>query len=434
MREMKDSGIECIGAIPVSWKIIPIKFVASCNDDSLPEHTNPDTKISYVDISSVSLKDGISHIESYLFKNAPSRARRLAHENDVIVSTVRTYLKAIAYVDKKHADCVFSTGFAVIRPRNIFPRFLDWALISDSFVDDVIRKSNGVSYPSIKATNLINIFIPLPSINEQISISAYLDSKCSQIDEAIRRQESIIGKLKEYRQSVITEVVTKGLDPNANMKNSEVPWLDSIPSNWKIGPLKYLLINSDMRVGPFGSALKTSDYKEVGIPVYVQKTVLDNAPFDTFVSTEKAKELSSFTVTPGDYLITTRGTIGRVCRVSNDAPEGILHPCLIRFRLDEKKILPSFFLMVINDSLLLKRQFEYSSNGTTIDVIYSNTLKMVMIPLPPISQQKMIVEKISTITGNIDESIRRQESIIEKLKAYRQSLIYEVVTGKKEVV
>ena len=154
----RDSGVEWIGQVPSKWEVKPIKIVATFNDDVLPDSTAADTPISYVDISSVSYAAGIGSTEEMLFGNAPSRARRKAKVGDVVISTVRTYLKAVAAVDAAHADCVYSTGFAVLRSRtgHIEPNFLKWLALNELFIQSVESHSEGLSYPAINAPELVN--------------------------------------------------------------------------------------------------------------------------------------------------------------------------------------------------------------------------------------------------------------------------------------
>ncbi len=205
---MKSSGIEWIGEVPSEWKIVPIKYLCSCNDESLKESTPPDYFFDYVDISSVT-EGKINTVERHCFRNAPSRARRIVKSGDVLISTVRTYLKAIVKIDDKHKDCIVSTGFAVLRPvQNVDSSFFSYALQNDGFAQKVSAESRGISYPAINTTNLMQIPIPVPPLPEQHRIADYLDAKCTQIDRAISAKQSIISELKAYKKSLIFEVVT----------------------------------------------------------------------------------------------------------------------------------------------------------------------------------------------------------------------------------
>lgn len=204
---MKDSGIAWIGEIPSHWEIKAIKYLCSCNDDSLTNSEDENTIINYVDISSVTFESGIVNYEQLLFKNAPSRARRVTQEGDIIISTVRTYLKAIAIIpgDKKY---IVSTGFAVIRAKDILNRYLDYFVKSEYFVNLVSLYSKGISYPAIDSFDLMNIRILEPSTEEQKEIADFLDKKCNAINSAIAKKEKLIEKLESYKKSLIYECVT----------------------------------------------------------------------------------------------------------------------------------------------------------------------------------------------------------------------------------
>ena len=184
---------------------------------------SPDQEIEYVDIGSVSLANGIERTETMSFGDAPSRARRIPRNGDVLVSTVRTYLKAIAPVVSPPSNLVASTGFAVIRSRNsLQPDFLKYALQEEHFIQQVISRSTGVSYPAINASEIAKIPLCLPDPTEQQAIATFLDRETAKIDALIFEQKRLIELLQEKRQAVISHAVTKGLNPDAPMKDSGV--------------------------------------------------------------------------------------------------------------------------------------------------------------------------------------------------------------------
>ena len=179
--QYKDSGIPWLAQVPEGWSTKPLKHVVSCNDETLSDNTDPEHSISYVDISSVNLIEGITNVEEMIFENAPSRARRLVKDGDTIVSTVRTYLKAIASIRNPAENLVVSTGFAVIRPKKLIDqKYLGYFLQSEGFVGEVVSNSVGVSYPAINASDLINIEILLPPLTEQKGIATFLDNGLDQ--------------------------------------------------------------------------------------------------------------------------------------------------------------------------------------------------------------------------------------------------------------
>ena len=157
----KDSGVSWIGEIPVDWSIKKLKYYTTTNDEVLTENTAPNYEFRYVDIGSVTLQNGIEHYQGFSFEDAPSRARRIVRTGDVIVSTVRTYLKAVASI-RDDKDVIASTGFAVIRPKEVDSRFLAYSLANHYFVETVSSRSVGVSYPAINASEMVDIKNVLP--------------------------------------------------------------------------------------------------------------------------------------------------------------------------------------------------------------------------------------------------------------------------------
>ncbi|HEX21671.1 MAG TPA: restriction endonuclease subunit S, partial [Actinobacteria bacterium] len=197
---------------PAHWEVKRLKYVATINDETLPETTNPNTEISYVDISSVDASAGIVKQEEINFENAPSRARRIVRDGDVIVSTVRTYLKAISPIRKPPNNLIVSTGFAVVRPRSIRADYLQYAMRESSFIETIVSRSVGVSYPAVNVSDIENINIPLPPIVEQQAIANFLDRTTSKIDILVTKIELSIEKLNEYRTALISAAVTGKLD------------------------------------------------------------------------------------------------------------------------------------------------------------------------------------------------------------------------------
>ena len=206
---MKNSGVDWIGEIPEHWEVRKLKQVCKININSLDERTNPNYDFEYIDIGSVTYENGIINKEFFLFKNAPSRARRIAKEGDTIVSTVRTYLKAIDFVDKSKSNYIFSTGFAVLEPNNkIYPKYLFSFIKSDAFTEQVSVNSKGMSYPAINSTELGAQKVLYLPYEEQTQIVSYLEDIEAKIAKAITLKEQEIDKLREYKTVLIDQVVT----------------------------------------------------------------------------------------------------------------------------------------------------------------------------------------------------------------------------------
>src|SRR5690554_2234047 len=207
--EVKDSGVDWTGEIPAHWEVRKLKQVCKININSLDERTNPNYEFEYIDIGSVTYEDGSVSKKFFLFKNAPSRARRIAKKGDTIVSTVRTYLKAIDFVDKSKSNYIFSTGFAVLEPnKDVYPKYLFSFIKSDAFTEQVSVNSKGMSYPAINSTELGAQKVLYLPYEEQTQIVSYLEEIETKIAKAISIKEQEIEKLKEYKTVLIDNVVT----------------------------------------------------------------------------------------------------------------------------------------------------------------------------------------------------------------------------------
>ncbi|MDE6313190.1 MAG: restriction endonuclease subunit S, partial [Lachnospiraceae bacterium] len=216
------------------------------------------------------------------------------------------------------------------------------------------------------------------------------------------------------------------------MKDSGIEWIGEIGKNIKLVPLKYLLSSEEdnIKVGPFGSQLTGNDFVEDGYWVYNQRSVIDNnyKTNNTNISEDKYQLMRGFQVQTDDILITTRGTIGKISRVPLKHKEGIIHPCIIKFRIDEKKICYSLLQLLFNYSDFVEKQILYKSNATTIEVIYSETLKNIYIPVPTTVKQLGLAQFLEKKCVQIDAIYLNIKSQIDILEQYKQSVITEVVT------
>lgn len=210
--KLKSSGIDWLGDIPENWKLLRLKYNVSINDEVLPETTSADFDFDYIDIGSVIKDHGIIEKQHFSFDAAPSRARRCVKCGDTIVSTVRTYLRAIATISANDENDIVSTGFAVLRPRTLYAKFLSYFCKNSFFIENVVSRSVGVSYPAINALEIGNIFLVIPPIEEQQAIAEYLDRETGKIDSLIEKENQLIEKMKEYRTALISAAVTGKID------------------------------------------------------------------------------------------------------------------------------------------------------------------------------------------------------------------------------
>lgn len=427
----KDSGIAWIGEIPEHWEVRKLKNVCSTNNASLSDKTSKEFEFDYVDIGSVSFELGIHKTEKYTFQNAPSRARKIARLGDIIVSTVRTYLRAIDIINSEEKEkYIYSTGFAVLSPlKNILSEFMIYICRSEYFTNQVSIYSTGINYPSINDTALKMINIVMPHLSEQQSIAYYLDQKCGEIDELITLQEEMITKLQSYKQSVITEAVTKGLDKNVPLKDSGIEWIGEIPEHWTFTVFKKFL-SEPMQYG----ANEPAEECNYNGPRYIRITdIKDDETLrdDTFKSLplEKAKE---YMLNKGDLLFARSGaTVGKTFLYKEDYA-ACFAGYLIKARCNKNVLLPNFVFYYT-----LSNVYQNWKNSifiqSTIQNIGADKYSVMPIIVPSLSEQQSIANYLDQKCSEIDELISIKQQKIEKLKDYKKSLIFECVTGKRKV-
>lgn len=428
----KDSGIEWIGEIPSHWELKPLKHLVFCNKDSLAENTNPEIEINYIEIGDVSSIDGIKATTTYPFEKAPSRARRIVKEGDVIISTVRTYLKAITSIKSKFDGYIASTGFAVLTPKLISSGFLGQLVLNEGFIGEIISLSKGVSYPSITASDLTNITIPVPESTEQTTIANFLDQKTTQIDDLIDKKERLIQLLEEERTAIINQSVTKGLDPTVPMKDSGIEWLGEIPAHWEVAKFNlYVSIRH-------GHQFMNHDFTDDGVKVVKITQLHKDGYLDlsrcSYVSSEQLDNYQSILIKEQDILMClTGGTIGKIIRVGE-----VNEPLLQNYRVGHfssgnvSKISDDFiFWMMSSESIVSQIFFQMRETGQPN--IGMDDFGRMRITIPPLMEQEKIVKHIVNKTAEISEILIKSKQEIELLKEYKTALISEVVTGKVDV-
>ena len=433
----KDSGVEWLGEVPEHWQEKPLKTITSINDEVLPESLSPDYEIEYVDIGSVSLANGIEKTEAMPFGDAPSRARRIPRDGDVLVSTVRTYLKAIAPVVNPPSNLVASTGFAVVRPRHeLEPEFLKYALQEEHFIQQVISRSTGVSYPAINASDVAKISLNLPGSSEQLAIAAFLSHETAKIDALIAEQQRLIELLQEKRQAVISHAVTKGLNPDAPMKDSGVEWLGEVPEHWEIKQLKFLLedlsqgcspncLQDPAENGQYG-VLKVGCVNEIEFRSGENKALPDT----------ETPSLESL-IREGDILM-SRGNTPELVGLSVVVPEEtrnlLASDLIFVLRVNRESVLPHFLSLLIR-SLCGRHQIESQCVGTSSSMqkINQGTIKSLLFALPPMEEQQLIASVVHRqITCNAQLSMDASNAIA-LLQERRSALISAAVTGQIDV-
>lgn len=436
MREMKDSGVEWIGEIPQDWNVCKIKRIAEGLTDGT-HGTYERTSEGCLLLSAKNVFEDGLHIgenESLISKEDYKSiiSNGFPRENDVLLCCVGTIGRCTVYKEKE--PIAFQRSVIFIRCNNrMLPSFLNYNLQSPSTLIQEKLSVNKSAQEGIYQGAVKELQIVLPEIKQQKQIIDYLDAKCSKIDEIIEKQQAIIEKLKEYKLSLITEAVTKGLNPDAEMKDSGNTEIGKIPLISRPTKLKYLC-NTQGRIGFKGYT--TTDLVDEGEGVYtLGASHLNNGKIDltdpVFISWEKYYESPEIMVKQNDILIVQRGsTIGKVAIVDKNYGEVTINPSLV---LINKIHIDSKYLLYALSARYIINYINLIGTTTAIPMISQKQINDLVVIVPPDSIQISVVKYLDEKCGKIDANILKKQKLIDKLQEYKKSLIYEVVTGKKEV-
>ncbi len=361
----------------------------------------------------------------------PENYKRV-YPDDLVINPMNVTIGSVGI--SNHYGCL-SNVYMVLKPKIKFhPQYYGYVFQIKSFQKSLRKISYGIMEirESINKIEFFGLELPYPPLHEQQQIVSFLDTRTSLIDSLIEKTQLKIKLLKEKRTSLFNEIVTKGLNPNVEMKDSGVDWIGEIPSHWEMKKVSYL--SKEMISGPFGSSLKKEFYTKSGYKIYGQEQVIkdDFSYGDYYISEEKFNELKRCEIKSGDILISCVGTFGKISMVPNEFEKGIINPRLLKVSPNDS-ILSEYFLKLLRSEISFI-QFESLSRGGTMGVINLDILRQLKFPLPTISEQQQIVEYLDEQIQRIDKSISIEEKRTKLFKEYRQSLISEVVTGKRKVV
>lgn len=338
--------------------------------------------------------------------------------------------KCIVYISNKEA---YAGGDTIIfTPKNHDCLFLAYSLNSNIVVSKKAMDSKGDIIVHIYASSLRNISIPIPPLSEQQTIVRFLDYKTGQIDRFIANRQKQIELLKAQRAALINKAVTKGINPHDKMKDSGVGWIGEVPEHWKVWKLKFLTKKIGSGVTPLGGS---EVYKTEGVAFFRSQNIYDDR-FElsniSFIDVETHKGMKNSKVLVGDVLLNITGaSIGRCYYFSSEYPEANVnqHVCIIR----ANKNIQFQFLHSVMISEIGQNQIFSKQSGTNREGLNFEQLKQFDIPLPPIDEQKAILDFIKTETSTIDTLISKYQKQIELMQEYRTSLISQAVTGKIDV-
>lgn len=409
---MKDSGIEWIGKIPIDWKIKRIKAVlCERNESNNPIQTN--------EILSLTNDRGVIPYDEKGDVGNKSKedltGYKIAYPEDIVLNSMNVFIGSVGL--SSYFGCV-SPAYYMLHPRNKNDSvaFFNYLFQTKELQAKLHGYGNGIMEirMRIQMSKLNSVQLPVPPSDVQQKIAAYLDRKCSQIDAIIARQQEVIEKLKAYKLSIITEAVTSVDSQMCRLRNC----ITTIEQGWSPAPAE--IVEEDGWFVLSLSAVKNGKF------VKLSKKPIDaneNIPMQ-------------LTLKVGDLLMTrsnTRELVGDVCLVDSDCPKTIFSDLIYRISLNNT-LLPCYAIFLLQ-SAFIRQQIQESARGSsgTMPKISHKSIKNLNIYLPSLPKQREISDFLRNKCNNIDTCIQEKERLIKKLTAYKKSLIYEVVTGKKEV-
>ncbi len=423
--EYKESGVEWIGGIPKNWGMKRLKYVADLNMGQSPPSEEYNSDQIGTPFLQGNAEFGLHHPTPKIY--CPT-ARKHANSGDILLS-VRAPVGAINIANQEYG---IGRGLCAIRPQTnqLERRYAKYLL--EVVRDELHVVATGTTYDAVTVDDVSNLACVVPPFSEQIQIANFLDRKTGHIDELIRIKERQVELLQEQRTALINQAVTKGLDPNVEMKPSGAEWVGDIPSHWEIKKLKHvakiLPSNVDKHIYPDEIQVRLCNYTDVYYNDYITvDTVLNKGSC-------KEREFAKFVLRKGDVIITkdseTPDDIGVPTFVKDD-----LDNVVCGYHLTMIRPLACFgeFIFRFIQSDRTRRYFELESNGITRYGLGKPSIENLLLPIPTDFEQQQIANFLDCKTGQIDELIATEQRKIELLKEYRQSLISEAVTGKIDV-
>ena len=421
---MKNSEVRWLGMIPKAWDL----------DKIVSLYSERSTKVSDRDYPALSVtKQGIVPQLESAAKTDNGDNRKLIKKNDFVINS-RSDRRGSCGISEYEGSC--SLINTVLAPKNnMVNQYYNYLFKTELFADEFYKWGNGIvdDLWSTKWSSMKNIMVPFPPLKEQRMIADYLDIKCTQIDTIVAKEQSVIEKLQEYKRAIITNAVVKGLDLTVEMADSGIEWIESIPNHWKINRL---IFSAYIRARLGWKGLKADEYTSEGHPflsaVNIQNDKLVWEDLN-FINDNRYDESPEIKLELGDLLLVKDGAgIGK-CAIVDQLPYGTATTNSSLGVITPYSELNSMYLYYFFESAIFQNYISRIKNGMGVPHLTQGNLKNIMVVIPPYCEQEAIVAYLDDKCSNLDSIILKKQTLIDKLIEYKKSLIYEVVTGKKEV-
>jgi type I restriction enzyme S subunit len=324
-------------------------------------------------------------------------------------------------------------GLAAILATGIDDRYLGYAL--EQRATALASLATGSTFQAVSAPQIGSLDVPLPPFDTQARIAAFLDEKTAQIDGLIARKQALLERLAEKRQAIITQAVTKGLNPTAPMKDSGIDWLGQIPAHWEVKRLKHLVHPGiGLQMGPFGGMLTELSPEPTGFKLYGQENTISGnfALGHRWIDEDRFHDLARYQLNAGDLVITRKGSLGSCRRFPADALPGLADSDTIIIRFDEAKLQSELAIILLHDAAYIAAQIESTRRGAILAGLNSTVVGDLWIVCPPAGEQKTISDWCCAYMSKTDRLIAAVEASIAQATEYRAALITAAVTGQIE--
>ena len=428
-RQYKDSGIEWIGKIPVGWMMSAIKRLMRLYAGATPKSDNEsfwDGDIAWVTPADYKTEDvyisrGRRNISIEGFNSC---ATTILPVNSIIFSK----RAPIGLVVLNREPICTNQGCIGCVPLANKAKSKYYYYVLCAFTEQFDLLGSGTTFKEISANSFANFIVPTPPLPEQQRIASYLDKKCGEIDELIALQEKMIAQLTEYKQAVITETVTKGLDPNAKLVPSGIEWIGDVPEGWnKCAPLKWF---TEIILGKMLQSNTNSPTDTLEKYICAKDVHYDGIDYSDFKSMYYSpSEKDTYQVKKGDMLVVEGGAgAAGAAIVDKDIENTYIQNSIMIVR--PKKDIDIRYVRYMLFSVVSRGYVDYICNKATIPHFTKDKLSGTLIPMHPLSDQQRIATYLDTKCSEIDTLIALKRQKIESLNAYKKSVIYEAVTGK----
>ncbi len=442
--EYKDSGVEWLGEVPAGWEIQKLKLIARVRLSNVDKKSKEGEKgVMLCNYTDVYYNDRITKDLEFMKATAsPEEIASFAlRQGDVLITKDSEDWKDIAvpaHVDEDLDDVLCGYHLAQIRPdqKAADSKYLFWSFNAHRVNHQFQIAANGITRYGIGKYWINNSSFLVPPLPEQRAIAAFLDRETARIDALIEKKQRFIELLEEKRQALITQAVTKGLDPDVEMKDSGVEWIGEVPKEWKVVALRRVTLSRCD--GPFGSGLKSTHYVDSGIRV-IRLQNIGHAQFRNedaaYISVEHYATLGDHSVKAGDLLIAGLGDekipAGRACVAPENIEPAMVKADCFRFRLDPRRLQTSFAALQLTSTATVASSV--LSSGATRQRINLQSMSDRPIILPPQTEQSHILLFLEKMTLNINHVINHTQRQISLLHEYRAALISAAVTGRIDV-